>query len=38
VAVAIYSRLDDGPNGRLEDASLVGLEKTRVEGALAAWA
>jgi hypothetical protein len=37
VAIAIYSRLDDGPKVWLEDASLVGLEKARVERALAAW-
>jgi hypothetical protein len=35
VAIAIYSRLDDGPKVWLEDASLVGLEKVR---ALTAWA
>jgi hypothetical protein len=33
VAVAIYSRLGDRPKVWLEAASLVGLEKARVERA-----
>lgn len=37
VAVATYSRLDDGAKVWLEGASLVGLEKARVERALASW-
>jgi hypothetical protein len=37
VAVATYSRLDEGAKVWIEGATLVGLEKTRVERALAGW-
>jgi len=38
VAVATYSRLDEGAKVWIEGATLVGLEKTRVERALSGWA
>jgi hypothetical protein len=38
VAVATYSRLDEGAKVWIEGATLVGLEKVRVERALAGWA
>jgi hypothetical protein len=37
VAVATYSRLDDGAKVWIEGATLVGLEKARVERALRRW-
>jgi hypothetical protein len=37
VAVATYSRLDEGAKVWIEGATLVGLENTRVERALARW-
>ena len=37
VAVATYSRLDEGAKVWIEGATLVGLEKTRVKRALAGW-
>ncbi|HTP27889.1 MAG TPA: HNH endonuclease [Anaeromyxobacteraceae bacterium] len=37
VAVATYSRLDEGAKVWIEGATLVGLEKVRVERALAGW-
>jgi hypothetical protein len=38
VAIATYSRLDEGAKVWIEGATLVGLEKVRVERALAGWA
>lgn len=38
VAVATYSRLDEGAKVWIEGATLVGLEETRVERALSGWA
>jgi len=38
VAVATYSRPDEGAKVWIEGLNLVGLEKTRVERALAGWA
>jgi hypothetical protein len=35
--IATYSRLDEGAKVWIEGATLVGLEKSRVEQALAAW-
>jgi len=37
VAIATYSRLEDGAKVWMEGASLVGLEKARVQKALARW-
>ena len=37
VAIATYSRLEDGAKVWMEGTSLVGLEKARVEKALARW-
>jgi hypothetical protein len=37
VAVATYSRLDEGAKVWIEGATLVGLEKSRLERALAEW-
>ena len=37
VAVATYSRLDEGAKVWVEGATLVGLEKSRVERAMADW-
>jgi len=36
-AVATYSRLDEGAKVWIEGVTLVGLEKVRVERALAGW-
>jgi hypothetical protein len=38
VAVATYSRLDEGARVWIEGTTLVGLKKVRVERALAGWA